>query len=147
MECTAEKIEYMVINERKYRVKISLAVTARECIDSKIDIFEGITGEEIQMLREKAEITSIVLRKKDTLTISENLEIKEDENFESILKQDINVVENYKQITAEKVVISGFVFVNLLYTVTGTGENPCDFIRQAQEREEFTDCIPFMHVA
>lgn len=147
MECTAEKIEYMVINERKYRVKISLAVTARECIDSKIDIFEGITGEEIQMLREKAEITSIVLRKKDTLTISENLEIKEDENFESILKQDINVVENYKQITAEKVVISGFVFVNLLYTVTGTGENPCDFIRQAQERVEFTQFIPIKHGA
>ena len=140
MDCRAEKIEYMVINERKYRVKISLAIMARECVDRKIDIFEGINGEEIQMLKERVEITSISLRKKDTLTISENLEIKEDGNPESILKQDINVVENYKQITAEKVVINGFIFVNLLYTVSG--DSPWDCIRQVQERVEFTQFIP-----
>ena len=140
MDCRTEKIEYMVINERKYRVKISLAIMARECVDRKIDIFEGINGEEIQMLKERVEITSIALRKKDTLTISENLEIKEDGNPESILKQNINVVENYKQITAEKVVINGFIFVNLLYTVSG--DSPWDCIRQAQERVEFTQFIP-----
>ena len=140
MDCRAEKIEYMVINERKYRVKISLAIMARECVDRKIDIFEGINGEEIQMLKEQVEITSISLRKKDTLTISENLEIKEDGNPESILKQDINVMENYKQITAEKVVINGFIFVNLLYTVSG--DSPWDCIRQVQERVEFTQFIP-----
>ncbi len=140
LDCRTEKIEYMVINERKYRVKISLAIMARECVDRKVDFFEGINGEEIQMLKERVEISSIALRKKDTLTISENLEIKEDGNFESILKQDINVVENYKQFTAEKVVINGFIFVNLLYTVTG--ENPFDCIRQAQERVEFTQFIP-----
>lgn len=140
LDCRTEKIEYMVINERKYRVKISLAIMARECVDRKVDIFEGINGEEIQMLKERVEISSIALRKKDTLTISENLEIKEDGNFESILKQDINVVENYKQFTAEKVVINGFIFVNLLYTVTG--ESPLDCIRQAQERVEFTQFIP-----
>ena len=140
MDCRAEKIEYMVINERKYRVKISLAIMARECVDRKIDIFEGINGEEIQMLKERVEITSISLRKKDTLTISENLEIKEDGNPESILKQDINVMENYKQITAEKVVINGFIFVNLLYTVSG--DSPWECIRQVQERVEFTQFIP-----
>ena len=140
LDCRTEKIEYMVINERKYRVKISLAIMARECVDRKVDIFEGINGEEIQMLKERVEISSIALRKKDTLTISENLEIKEDGNFESILKQDINVVENYKQFTAEKVVINGFIFVNLLYTVTG--ESPLDCIRQAQERVEVTQFIP-----
>ena len=140
MDCRTEKIEYMVINERKYRVKISLAIMARECVDRKIDIFEGINGEEIQMLKERVEITNIALRKKDTLTISENLEIKEDGNPESILKQNINVVENYKQITAEKVVINGFIFVNLFYTVSG--DSPWDCIRQAQERVEFTQFIP-----
>lgn len=140
MDCRTEKIEYMVINERKYRVKISLAIMARECVDRKVDIFEGINGEEIQMLKERAEITSVVLRKKDTLTISENLEIKEDGRFESILKQDISVVENYKQVTAEKLVINGFILVNLLYTVAG--ENPWDCIKQTQERVEFTQFIP-----
>lgn len=145
MDCRAEKIEYMVINERKYRVKISLSIAARECIDRKVDIFEGLSGEDLQMLKERAEITSISLRKKDTLTISENLEIKEEGNFESILKQDISVTENYKQITAEKIVINGFIYVNLLYTVTG--ESTCDSIRQAQERVEFTQFIPIKQQA
>ena len=138
--CRIEKIDYMVINERKYRVKISLAAAARECTDCKVDIFEGITGEEIQVLREKVEITSIALRKKDTLSISETLEIKDDETFESILKQDINVVENYRQLTGEKLVVSGFIFVNLLYTVSGVTGAEC--LRQARERVEFTQFIP-----
>jgi len=149
--CKVEKIDYMVINERKYRVKISLAISARECVDSKVDVFEGITGEEIQMLREKVEITNIALRKKDTLSISEVLEIKEDETFEAVLKQDITVVENYKQLTGEKLVVNGFIFVNLLYTVAGSGEEGpegegahqrTDCIRQARERVEFTQFIP-----
>ena len=140
MDSRAEKIEYMVINERKYRVKISLAVMAKECVDSKVDIFEGINGEEIEMLKDRVKITSVSLRKKDAMSISEDLEIKEDANPEGILKQDISVAENYKQVTAEKVVINGFIFVNLLYTVTG--DNPCESIRQAQTRVEFTQFIP-----
>ena len=75
MDCRAEKIEYMVINERKYRVKISLAVMAKECVDSKVDIFEGINGEEIEMLKDRVKITSVSLRKKDAMSISEDLEI------------------------------------------------------------------------
>ncbi len=137
MDCRVGKIDYMVINERKYRVKISLAIAARECADSKVDIFEGITGEEIQMLREKVEITSIALRKKDTLSIGETLEIREEMPFEAILKQDITVVENYKQLTGEKLVVSGFIFINLLYTASGA-----DSLKQARERVEFTQFIP-----
>lgn len=140
MDCRAEKIEYMVINERKYRVKISLAVMARECVDSKVDIFEGLKGEEIEVLKEKVQMTSVSLRKKDTMSISEDLEIRGDGDPEAILKQDIYVVENYKQVTAEKVVINGFIFVNLLYTVIG--DNPTECIRQAQERVEFTQFMP-----
>ena len=36
LECSIEKIDYMVINERKFRVKISLAITAREYIEKII---------------------------------------------------------------------------------------------------------------
>lgn len=64
-------MEYMVINERKYRVKATLAVTAKECGDHKIDLFEGISDEELQTRKERLEITNIALRKKDTLTIKE----------------------------------------------------------------------------
>lgn len=117
LDSKIEKIEYMVINERKYRVKISLSVCARECLDSRIDVFEGLMDEEIQTLREKIEITNLAMRKKDILSIKEDLEIPPDQMVESILRQDIHVVENYRQATAEKVVASGFIYVNLLYSL------------------------------
>ena len=141
-DCRIEKIDYMVINERKYRVKIALAIAARECVDSKVEIFEGITGEDIQVLKEKVAITNIALRKKDSMSLSETLDIKEEAGYEAILKQDINVVENYRQLTGDKVVVNGFVFVNLLYTVPSDGEGSTDNIRQAQEKVEFTQFIP-----
>lgn len=133
----------MVINERKYRVKIILAIMAREYVDSKIDVFEGLVDEEIQTLKDKIEITNIALRKKDTLAIKEDIELKDSDAMpENILKQDISVVENYKQATAEKVVINGFIYVNLLYSVTGSEGHGADNICQLQERIEFTQFIP-----
>ena len=159
-DCKVEKIEYMVINERKYRVKISLAITAREFANRKVDVFEGISGEEIQMLKEKFQITNIAQRKRDTVSISQTLEIKEDCPIENILIQDITAVENYKQITGEKIIINGFIYVNLLYTVCEEQKSVTydpeemrdeggqitllctDHIHQAQERVEFTQFIP-----
>ena len=109
MDTRIEKIEHMVINERKYRVKISLAIYAREYTERNLELFEGISGEEIQMQREKIEITNVAQRKTDTLHISQDLEIKAECPIEAILRQDIAVVENYKQVTGEKIVISGFI--------------------------------------
>lgn len=143
IEGKIEKIEYMVVNERKYRVKILLSITAREYVDSKIDIFEGLTDEQIQVLKEKVEITNIALRKKDSIAIKEDIEIKDTDALpEHILKQDICVVENYKQATGEKVVINGFIYVNLLYSVTTQEGREADNICQLQERVEFTQFIP-----
>ena len=144
MNCKVEKIDYMVINERKYRVKIVLAIYARRYMDSKVDIFEGISDQQIQMLKEKVEITNVALRKKDSLSIKEDLEIKEDWKVESILKQDISIVENYRQATSEKVVINGFILVNLLLKVSGRegAEDTDDNLQQMQEKVEFTQFIP-----
>ena len=48
LDCSVEKIEYMVINERKYRVKVILAIMAREYTDAKVDLFEGLVDEDIK---------------------------------------------------------------------------------------------------
>lgn len=170
LDCSIEKIEYMVINERKYRVKVILAIMAREYTDAKVDLFEGLVDEDIQVLKETVEISNVALRKKDTLSIKEDILPKEDSHPESILKQDINVVENYKQISGDKVVINGFVYVNLLYFSSASPVTPLqaaasddthaegdpgktgssvlgdscsiDSIHQLQERVEFTQFIP-----
>lgn len=52
------------------------------------------------------------------------------------------MIENYKQVTGEKVVINGFITVNLLYTLAGECECECGNIRQASDKVEFTQFIP-----
>ena len=136
LDCSIEKIDYMVINERKFRVKISLAITAKEYMDSKVDIFEGLADEEIEMLRETVEISNIALRKKDNLAIKEDILPKDDLRPENILKQDLSIVENYKQSTGDKVVVNGFVYVNILFSVYQEEADcpPSHSIHQLQER-------------
>ncbi len=144
LDCKVDKIDYMVINERKYRVKLLLSVTAREYMDTKVDLFEGLVDEEIQVLKETIETSNIGLRKKDSISIKEDFFLKEGCSPQSILKQDINVVENYKQATGDKIVVNGFVYVNLLYASCSCEEEPVaeESIYQLQERVEFTQFIP-----
>lgn len=143
VKCSIEKIEYMVINERKYRVKVSLAVFARENTLRRVEFFDGIKDENIEMLKERIQITNISQKKKDTISICEDLELKEEEPLDSILKQDIFVTENYKQVTGEKIVISGFIHVNLLYSVKKEENSDiCDNIKQIRDKIEFTQFIP-----
>ncbi len=164
LDAQIEKIESMVVNERKYRIRILLSITARECRDVRLELFEGLANEEIQTLRRTVEMTSIAQRKKDIFTVHEELELKEGTVLpETILQQEISVVENYKQAAAEKVVINGFIYINLLYS-TASGE-PSGFrpdgeespvpssqpasepaeacgLHHLQERVEFTQFIP-----
>jgi len=143
LEADIEKIDCMVINERKFRVKVALRITAREYAESRIDVFEGIQGENIQTLREPVEITNAALRTKDILTLHEDLELKEGTIFpQTILKQDITIVENYRQAAAEKVVVNGTVHVNLFYTGQMQGEEGSGSLCQLQSRVEFTQFIP-----
>ena len=152
MDAAIDNISCMVINERKYRVKVTVSVSARECQDQRLEIFEGISGEDIQTLRETVEITNIALRKKDIITIKETLEERDGLlPAETVLRQDIHVVENYRQAAAEKVIINGFICVSLLCLspvksadaesgeADGTG---CSTLYQRQDRVEFTQFIP-----
>ena len=141
LDCSIEKIDYMVINERKYRVKVVLAIAAREYTDAKVELFEGLVSEDIQLLKESVEISNVALRKKDTLSIKEDIFPKEDSRPETILKQDINVVENYKQVSGDKVVINGFVYVNLLYfSASSVAASPVVPPSAAPEAAAADDC-------
>lgn len=145
LEPKIARIDSMVVNERKYRVKITLSITARECQDQKLNLFEGIEDENIQTLRETVEMTSIPLRKKDIFSVREDISLKDDSAFpENILKQEISVVENYKQSSPDKAIINGFIYINLLYTSAASqdsDEADCN-IHQLRDRIEFTQFIP-----
>ena len=132
-----ESIDYMVINERKFRAKLTVVLTMREYAGRYLELFEGIRGEDIEVLKEKINITDILTKKKDVLNIEENMLLKENSPMPGrILKYGINVVENHKQITPEKAVINGTVYCNILYLA----ESPEDeIIETSMEAEDFMD--------
>ena len=114
-----ESIDYTVVNERKFKVKATVALGLREYSNMDIEIFEGIRDEEVQMLKEKIQLTDVALRKTETAEIKEDLMLKDTmPEIQKILKYDVNVVENHKQITKEKAVINASVYCNIMYLGT-----------------------------
>lgn len=157
MDASIEQIEFMIINERKFRVKIIISLQAREYRNQRAELFEGLSGEDLQTLRQLSELTGTALRKKDIITIKEDLEQKEtDPEVGTLLRQDIRVIENYRQATAEKVVINGFIYVSLLYcpperpqlrqeekeSSSGSAVSAPVLLHQMQTRVEFTIFVP-----
>ncbi len=158
MDASIDSIDFMVINERKFRVKIAVSLQAREYRIQNPEVFEGLAGEDLQTLRHRVELTGTALRKKDIVTIKEDLERKEtDPELGTILRQDIRVTENYRQATAEKVIINGFIYVSLLCSAPAVPHpqtadedsrtmegslSSVPSLHQVQSRVEFTIFIP-----
>ncbi len=111
-----ESIDYSVINERKFKVKATVLVDLKEYRALNLDLFEGLKDEEVQMLSESIHLTDVAMRRTDSMELSEELPMKDGNGpVGKILCFDVNVVENHKQITAEKAVINGTAYVNAMY--------------------------------
>ena len=109
-----EEITYTVVNERKFRAKIELKLCVREYANVEMQVFHGIKDEKLQLLKEKIQITHVSERKSDVIRIEEILPLKESQpKPERILKYDLNIVENHKQVS--KAVINATVYCNVLY--------------------------------
>ncbi len=142
LDCCIDKIDYMVVNERKLRVNVSLFLMATEYCDKEISLFEGLVDEHVEKLHETVEFSSMAMRTKDPFAISEEILPNDDYVIDEILCQHINVLENYKQATSEKVVINGFVCLNLLYSVkSSTDDSSRKQFHQLQEKIEFTQFV------
>lgn len=138
-----EKVDYTVINERKFRTKITLRLALKECAEKDVQIFEGMNGENLQLLKQKVKLSHIALRKEDTVDISETLTQKDGSlRPEKILKSHINIIENHKQITSEKMVINGLICCNILYMGQGEKDGE-DYSEPAllQTKTDFTQFI------
>ena len=111
-----ESIDFTVVNERKFRVRAAVAFGIKEYSSVDVEVFEGLRDEEIQMLKEKINLTDVAARKTEPMEIKDDFMLKE--NMPEILKvlsYDVNVVENHKQITKEKAVINASVYCNVMY--------------------------------
>lgn len=118
-----ESIDFTVINERKFKIKATAVIDLKEYRALNLELFEGLRDEEVQMLSETIHLTDVAMRKTESMEISEELPMKDGSGpVGKILCYDVNVVENHKQITAEKAVINGTVYVNAMYLMEGAAE-------------------------
>ncbi|HWQ79978.1 MAG TPA: SPOCS domain-containing protein [Anaerovoracaceae bacterium] len=118
-----ESIDYTVVNERKIRVRAVAVFGIKEYGSVEVEVFEGIKDEEVQMLKERINLTDVAARKTESIEIKDDFTLKENmPEILKILKYDISVVENHKQITKEKAVINASVYCNALYL--GAEEDP-----------------------
>ena len=152
-----ESIDYTVINERKFRAKLTVKLSMREYANVEMQVFQGIKGEKLQLLKEKIQMTHVSERKNDVMDINEALAIKDTQpKPERILKYDVDIVENHKQITEDKAVINATIYCNVLYLGssndaeamsleenTGNKLSPQLF----QGKTEFTQFIPIVNAA
>ncbi|HYE68103.1 MAG TPA: SPOCS domain-containing protein [Anaerovoracaceae bacterium] len=120
-----ESIDFTVVNERKFRVRADIVFGVKEYSNVDIEVFEGVRDEEVQMLKEKINLTDVAMRKTESIEIKDDLTLKESmPDILKILKYDVNIVENHKQITKEKAVINASVYCNIMYL--GADGNPDD---------------------
>lgn len=147
-----ESVDYTVINERKFRAKLTIRLTMREYANVELQVFQGIKGETLQLLKEKVQLTHVSERKNDVMEINESLPLKDSQpKPERILKYDVDIVENHKQITDEKAVVNATIYCNVLYLgkvtdpedETETHLSPQLF----QGKAEFTQFIPISNAA
>ncbi len=145
--CEIENIEYSVVNERKYRVKASLVISSKEYCHQTINLFDGLLGDQLEVLKEKMEFSHLTQRKKDILSIKEYISSFGDWQPGAIMLHSLSVVENYKQIAQDKVVVNGFICVNALCCDKSPIDDVslADNFKQVQEKVEFTQFIPLSH--
>ena len=148
LDASVVSVESMIINERKYRVKINVSIAVSRFETWEREIFQSIEGEDMEYLKEKVEICDASDRVRDVLEISEELGAGEDVRPVKILRQDIQVIENYRQAASEKVVINGFIMVSVMYCgQDGNDDSENQMVRQLQEKVEFTQFIPLQNHA
>ena len=139
-----ESIDYTVVNERKFRAKAAVVFGVKEYSNVDVEVFEGVRNEEVQMLKEKINLTDVATRKTESIEIKDDLMLKENSpEILKVLKYDVNVVENHKQVTKEKAVINASVYCNVLYLGT---EGNSD-ISKAEDSEEASEAavIPVLY--
>lgn len=142
------KIDYSIINERKYRIKATITITTKEYSNITLSIFDGLKNDSLHTLTQQTEFSTLYLRKKDVLSVKEYISPIDDSMPEQILFKDIHITENYKQLTTDKLIINGFICTNILYSdKSSISDLASKKLHQLQQKLEFTQFVPLSHVS
>lgn len=147
-DCSIEKISFSIVNERKFRVRIELQISAEIYTKKKFLFFQGIEESKLQTRSNEKEIEILLMTKRDELTIEHQVPLTDKSSFiEEIMKDDYCVIENYRQIMKDKIVVNGFVQAKFLCkgkvsspdAESGISNNT---LFTFEEKIEFTQFIP-----
>lgn len=139
--CTVKEVEHMIINERKFRVKVTLEFTARLYEKKELSFFQNLSETPLEIKTEEVALNGVAARVKEETVVDVKMELLDQkEQPVQILLQDYRITENYRQVTTEKIVLNGFVYVDLLYL--GRNEEQTESLCHRTERVEFNQFIP-----
>lgn len=105
-----------VINERKIRISTGASFGAWKYGETEIELLEGVRDDSLLLKKERVRFTDMAQRRTDTTDIREKIRLKESyPEPESILRYDMNVVEEHRQIAKGKAVIEASLYYSILY--------------------------------
>ncbi len=115
-----QSLECERISERKFRVRAAVEISMREYCEKEMELFDGVDKEELQLLQDEIQFTDVAMRKTEVMEVSEEIKLKEGSpEIDKILCYSINLAENHKQVSGDKVMINVAVYLNVLYRSDG----------------------------
>lgn len=150
-DCVIKNITYSIVNERKFRVRAELQISAEVYTKKKFSFFRGIEESGLQTMSHEKNIEVLLMTKKDELTVEHEIVLSESNGMiDEILKDDYYVIENYRQIMKDKIVINGFIIAKFLCRGKALSDDPENIsgtispytLYTFDEKIEFTQFIP-----
>jgi hypothetical protein len=136
------KIEYRIANERKYKIRVMIEIDVKCEREKEHLIFEGIDGETLHLKKKQLCLMDLLSRKISESNVSEELLIN-DEKIRpvKILKYKVNVAENHRQLTKEKLVLNQTLWIRVMYLAEiaskGNLSNQVMFFRGKVDHTQF----------
>lgn len=113
---TIISISAEMINERKFIVRGKLRIKAACIADKEVKLLTAAADGDLVTLKGRCSATVLDHETSDTTEISQEITIREDQPAPvKILKTNINIVENHRQLTSGKLVINASILLDALY--------------------------------
>lgn len=129
-----------LINERKFTAHGEICIKMTEITKTEINTLEGTDDKDFISLKSLVNASDLDFETEEISDISETLKVEEDQPSPAkILKEDINISETHRQITAGKLIINAVVNSKILYKGLEEGNTK---ICSASGKADFTQFIP-----
>ena len=140
-QCKVKSLEHMIVNERKFRVKVTLEFTGQLYLKQELSLFQGLEQEPLEMKKEQISLCCLETMKQEEVQIDGWMEVSDAKVVpKTLLQQYYTITENYRQVTSEKIVLNGFLLADFIYC--GEDEDGEERLCHQRGRMEFTQFLP-----